>query len=107
MTKTFEWNGLVVQVLEDSIEIKPKTPADLYTDLPVDARLRHYEAVIPATTQHTNSSPNPCSEILGPIINRYLTGIAKNRLEVECEEIKSEPIDSKMTSLQITVLKKR
>ena len=30
----FEWNGFQVQVLEDSIEIKPKTHADSPTSLP-------------------------------------------------------------------------
>lgn len=95
MTKTFEWNGFLVQVLEDSIEIKPKIPADssiyqqeyLHNIVPAPV-IPHIDLrTIIWSSKYTGAWPTIAES------NRIWKD--DGTLEAECEEIKSEPTDSK------------
>lgn len=107
MTKTFEWNGFLVQVLADSIEIKPKTPAVSYT---------------PQQEYPQPQAPGPGNQVYiwppGTSLNEFASwnqlwvkriemSIDESTLEVECEETKSEPTDSKKDKLWIIDLESR
>jgi hypothetical protein len=107
MTKTFEWNGLVVQVLEDSIEIKPKTPADLSTSQQALPQAPVQGLGSPAGIWPSEAFLDAFSTADRLWVKRVQINSDNKILEVECEETKLEPIDSKMTSFQITVHKKR